>query len=94
MTTIVFTDQSGRRFTPDQLTFLSGEHPERTLKRAVLSYRSAGVSAQELADDIAPDPATSKGGILHYSAFATVSDDFSTIEVELAFVVNGVIDHQ
>lgn len=92
MTRITFTDQSGRSFRPDQLTFLSGEHPERTIRRAVLSYRTAGVSAAELAEDITPDPKTAEGGILHYTSFATVSDDFSQIEIELAFVVDGVID--
>tara|TARA_S200002703_G_scaffold94292_1_gene81404 strand:- start:373 stop:657 length:285 start_codon:yes stop_codon:yes gene_type:complete len=92
MTTIVFTDQSGRRFTPEQLSFVSGEHPEKTLRRAVLSYRTAGLSAAELAEDITPDPKTAEGGILHYTSFATVSEDFSQIEIELAFVVTGVID--
>ncbi len=92
--TITFTDQAGHHFTPQQLNFIAGEHPERTLRRAVLSYRTAGLSAQELAEDIPAEPVTGKGGILHYASFAKVSADFSTIEVELAFVVGGVIDHQ
>lgn len=87
MTNIIFTDLNNRHFLPHQLNFLSGEPPERTIRRAVLGYRTAGLSARDLADDIPADPETGRGGILHYASFAKVNEDFTDIEIDLAFAV-------
>lgn len=87
MTSIIFIDLNGRHFLPHQLLFLSGEPPELTIRRAVLGYRTAGLSARDLADDIPADAETGEGGLLPYAAFAKVSEDFIDIEIDLAFAV-------